>query len=196
MLLFCGNEREENNMLCCCKECKYNCSSNKSCSFLKAQLKYIKCCPMMIQNELLNDAEKYMKDNDPKLFMKYIIEQTGIAFEVGDLLSVLDATLLWHSYNGKYRTMPQHPKYVKISKDLGDGNFECFDPFYDYKFAAFIEYYEEMDFMTQLTPDDFDDAENDFWHINSQESGSIIGVHLFPISRKQEMIDYIQTRNQ
>lgn len=44
---------------------------------------------MMIQNELLNDAEKYMKDNDLKLFMKYIIEQTGITFEVGDFLSVL-----------------------------------------------------------------------------------------------------------
>lgn len=53
-----------------------------------------------------------------------------------------------------------------------------------------------MDFMTQLTPDDFDDVENDFWHINSHESGSIIGVHLFPINRKQEMIDYIQKRNQ
>ena len=68
---------EGNSMLCCCKECKYNCSCDKRCSFLKAQLKYIKCCPMMIQNELLNDAEKYMKDNDLKLFMKYIIEQTG-----------------------------------------------------------------------------------------------------------------------
>lgn len=56
---------EENSMLCCCKECKYNCSCDKRCSFLKAQLKYIKCCPMMIQNEFLNDAEKYMKDNDP-----------------------------------------------------------------------------------------------------------------------------------
>lgn len=92
--------------------------------------------------------------------------------------------------------MPQHPKYVKISKDLGDRNYECFDPFYDYKFAAFTEHYEAMGFMTRLTPDDFDDAENDIWHINSQESGSIIGVHLFPINRKQEMIDYIQKRNQ
>ena len=179
-------------MLCCCKECKYNFSSNKSCSFLKAQLKYIKCCPMMIQNELLNDAEKYMKDNDTKLFMKYIIEQTGITFEVGDLLSVLDARLLWHSY-GRRRCSPN---YVKVNKDLGDGNFECFDPFYDYKFEAFSEHYEAMGFMTNLTPDDFDDAENDFWRINSQESGSIIGVHLFPINRKQEMIDYIQKRKQ
>lgn len=59
-----------------------------------------------------------MKDSNPKLFMKYIIEETGITFEVGDLLSVLDATFLQHSYDGKYGTMPRHLKYVKISKDL------------------------------------------------------------------------------
>jgi len=177
-------------MLCCCKECKYNCSCDKRCSFLKAQLKYIKCCPMMIQNELLNDAEKYMKDNDLKLFMKYIIEQTGITFEVGDFLSVLDGTFLWHSY-GRSR---YNPKYVKISKDLGGGNFECFDPFYDYRFEAFSEHYEAMNFITNLTPDDFADAENDLWEINPSKETSAIGVFLFPINRKQEMIDYIQKK--
>ena len=192
MLLFCGNEREVNDMLCCCKGCKYNCSYDKSCSFLKAQLKFIKCCPMMIQEELLNDAEKYMKENDPKLFMKYIIKESGINFNVGDLLAVLDGTFLWHSY-GRRRS---NPDYVKISKDLGNGDFECFDPFYDYKFEAFSEHYEEMGFMTNLTPDDFDDAENDFWNINSSKETSAIGVFLFPINRKQEMIDYIQKRKQ
>ncbi len=181
-------------MLCCCKGCKYNDSCNKRCSFLKAQLKLIRCCPMMIQDELLNNAEKYMKENEPKVFMQYIIKETGMNFKVGDLLSVLDATLLWHSYNGKYGTMPKHPKYIRISKDMGNSNFECFDPFYDYKFAAFTEHYEAMDFMTNLTPDDFDDAENDFWSINPYESGSIIGIHLFPISRKQEIISYIENR--
>lgn len=181
-------------MLCCCKGCKYNCSYNKSCSFLNAQLKFIKCCPMMIQEKLLNDAEKYMKDNDSKLFMRYIIEQTGITYEIGDMLSVLDSTFLWHSYNGKYGTMPQHPQYVKISKKLKNGNFECFDPFYDYKFAAFTEHYEEMNFITNLTLDDFDDAENDYWEINTSKETSAIGVSLFPINRKQEMIDYIQKK--
>lgn len=151
---------------------------------------------MMIQDELLNNAEKYMKDNNPKLFMKYIIEETGITFEVGDLLSVLDATFLWHSYDGKYGMMPRHPKYVEISKDLENGNFECLDPFYDYKFATFTEHYEAMDFMTKLTPDDFEDAENDFWHINPIEKTSTIGHFLFPISRKQKRIEYIQKRKQ
>lgn len=181
-------------MLCCCKGCKYNNSHNKSCSFLQAQLKLIKCCPMMIQDELLNNAERYMRENELKVFMQYIIKETGIKFECGDLLSVLDATLLRHSYNGRYGTMPRHPKYVKISRNLGNENFECFDPFYDYRFAAFTEYYEAMDFNTLLTEGDFDDAENDFWQINPNESGSIIGVHLVPINRKQEIISFIEHR--
>lgn len=177
-------------MLCSCKECKYKCSSDKSCSFLKAKLKLIKCCPMMIQDELFNNAEKYMKENEPKIFMQYIIKEAGIKFELGDLLTVLDPTLLWHSYDGGTR----HPKYIKINKILENENFECFDPFYDYKFEAFSEYYVAMNFQTNLTPDDFEDAENDFWEINPNKSGSIIGIHLFPISRKQEMIRYIQKK--
>ncbi|MCI5901409.1 MAG: hypothetical protein MRZ74_02670 [Blautia sp.] len=177
-------------MLCCCKECKFNHSHNKSCSFLSARLKLIKCCPMMMQDELLNDAERYMKENDPKLFMRYIIKETGMGFNVGDLLSVLDYTFFWHSYG----TRSSNPKYLKISKDLGNGNYECFDPFYDYKFEAFSEYYESVGFQTNLTPDDFADAENDFWQINPNEHGSDIGVYLFPISKKQEMISYLQKR--
>ena len=183
-------------MLCCCKTCKYNQSYNKSCSLLDAQLKLISCCPMMIQEQLLNNAERYMKENAPKLFMEYITKEAGITFAVGDLLTVLDATLFWHSYKGDYHTMPQHPDYVKINKDLGNGNFECFDPFYDYKFAAFTEHYEAMGFHTQLTPEDFDDAENDFWCINASEVGTSIGKYLFPISRKSEMIEYIQKRKE
>ena len=109
-------------MLCCCKECKYN--TKKTCSFLKAKLKLIKCCPMMIQDELLNNAERYMKENDPEMFMRYIIKETGIKFEVGDLLSVLDATFFWHSYEGLlYRSLPRHPEYVEISEDNKNGNF-------------------------------------------------------------------------
>lgn len=180
-------------MLCCCKGCKFA-NNDKHCSFLKAQLKFIKCCPMMIQDELLNNAEKFMKENEPKVFMRYIIEEAGISYEVGDLLSVLDGTLLWHSYSGRYGVMPKHPDYVKINKNLGNGNFECFDPFYDYKFAAFSEHYEAMDFNTLLTPDDFDDVKNDYWHINPCENGTAIGVWLFPISRKQELISYIENR--
>lgn len=179
-------------MLCCCKGCKYNCSYNKRCSFLKAQLKMIRCCPMMISENLLNDAEKYMKENEPKLFMKYIIAQTGITYEVGDLLPDLDGTFLWHSYGRR----SCHPDCVKVNKDLGDGNFECFDPFYNYKFEAFSEHYEAMGFMTNLTPEDFDDAENDFWQINPTEGTSTIGVFLFPINSKKEMVEYIQRRKQ
>lgn len=181
-------------MLCCCKTCQYNQSYDKRCSFLNAQLKLIRCCPMMIQEQLLNNAERYMKEKEPKVFMQYISKETDIEFKVGDLLTVLDATLLWHSYEGEYETMPQHPKYLKISKDLGNGDSECFDPFYDYKFAAFTEHYEAMNFITHLTSEDFDDAENDFWIINSHKSGSIIGIDLFPISRKYEVISYIESR--
>ena len=150
---------------------------------------------MMIQNELLNDAEIFMKEKEPETFLRYIVEKAKITIKVGDLLSLWKKGGFWHSYNGRYKVVPENPSYLKISKKIDDECFECFDPFYDYKFAAFSEYYEDMEFETELTIDDFNDVENDFWEIDFSKT-PMLGVYMFPINKRREILNFIHQRKQ
>lgn len=168
--------------LCCCKKCSYK-DRDGYCSLLKADVKKIQCTPCKISSNLLEEGEKYMMENHRKIFLHYIKEQTDISLQIGDLLTVLDATFFWHFDNS-------HPKYLRIVKELEDGSYECIDPFFNAAFEAFSMHYVEMGYNTLLTPEDFEDVDNDIWIV----SNDLIGRSIFPISRKVELDSFIENR--
>ena len=172
----------------CCKKCKYN--SSKHCTFLHVAIRDIKYCPMMIKDELLNNAEKYMKENEPRVYMRYMLSELQIKPQEGDLLAVIDPTFLWHSDNS-------NPDCLKINEILEDGSWECIDPYYDYKTMAFAEWFCKMDGHTSLTPEDFEDAENDAWIIDPKSEDEdiiVFGKHVVPISYNPNIFEFIEQR--
>lgn len=168
----------------CCKKCKYNCC--KICELLNAEIKKIKYCPMMVKDELLNNAEKYMKENEPETYMRYMLSELKITLREGDVLTVINPATFWH-FND------QHPSYLKVSKELENGKVECIDPYFDYKIMYYFEHFNNMGGHTQLTPDDFADMENDTWIVSTKKEDGW-GYSIAPIGYNPNIFKFIENR--
>lgn len=143
----------------CCKKCPYQTCGY--CEILNYDINAISYTPCNIPVMYLDNGEKYMRENDRGLFIKYINELLNIKLHIGDEICFIN-----NNYNGYWHNDNTPSVSLKIISIEKNGDYLVIDPNYNAGDEMFANHLISMPYSF-FEPSDFDDIENDRYIVSS-----------------------------